>query len=298
MSRLALGFWAVVGLLAVTTDGVAREAVGARLELFPSQPRAGQAATLQLRPFRTIGRKQVAAVLPAGTRWQVAVSRAGAMKAIRLRVSRDTENPYVWTGALRFRARGDWLVRIAGNPSASLRVHVLSPGTPSVWNRLQRPVAVPTIAPGSPCPTSAPDSRGDLSRIGGPHRLAWGTGPAYPSFRNGQADAPVLEFVKPIPRTSPLYGSGWFTSQVWWWFDRSANHDPMLIRGRQLDGMNEVRFDTEMGGAFRREMRIPAGQFLWPTDTRVRAAGCYAFQVDGTSFTSVIVFEAIGHPPS
>jgi hypothetical protein len=31
----------------------------------------------------------------------------------------------------------------------------------------------------------------------------------------------------------------------------------------------------------------------WLSFTRVRGAGCFAYQVDGTSFSSVVVFEAL-----
>ena len=32
----------------------------------------------------------------------------------------------------------------------------------------------------------------------------------------------------------------------------------------------------------------------WPSYTRVRSAGCYLYQVDGTSFSELIVFQAVG----
>ena len=32
----------------------------------------------------------------------------------------------------------------------------------------------------------------------------------------------------------------------------------------------------------------------WPSFTRVRGAGCYAYQVDGKSFSEVIAFRATG----
>ena len=35
------------------------------------------------------------------------------------------------------------------------------------------------------------------------------------------------------------------------------------------------------------------GWASWVTSTRVREPGCYAYQVDGTSFSEVIVFEAV-----
>jgi hypothetical protein len=52
-----------------------------------------------------------------------------------------------------------------------------------------------------------------------------------------------------------------------------------LVRGYQLDGPNEVRFDT-------------------PSLTRLRAPGCYAYQVDGRTFSYVVIFEARLKPPA
>ena len=57
--------------------------------------------------------------------------------------------------------------------------------------------------------------------------------------------------------------------------------------------MNEVRF----GGSLvpNRELRIrPGGSPTTnrPSFVRVRSAGCYGIQVDGTTFSYVLVFEA------
>ena len=67
---------------------------------------------------------------------------------------------------------------------------------------------------------------------------------------------------------------------------------PVLVRGRQLDGPNELRFNR--GLLPPREMRIlPAPQLRTePSFTRVRAPGCYGYQVDGIGFSYLIVFEA------
>jgi hypothetical protein len=70
----------------------------------------------------------------------------------------------------------------------------------------------------------------------------------------------------------------------------------VLIRGRQLDGANEVRF----GGEFLplAEHRLPAtprqlaGRFRFErTFSRVRTPGCYAYQIDGTTFSYLVVFK-------
>ena len=40
--------------------------------------------------------------------------------------------------------------------------------------------------------------------------------------------------------------------------------------------------------------RVAGGGRAWITYTRVQAGGCYAYQVDGTSFSEVVVFRAVG----
>ena len=40
-------------------------------------------------------------------------------------------------------------------------------------------------------------------------------------------------------------------------------------------------------------VETPGGGRAWITYTRVRGGGCYAYQVDGTGFSEVIVFRAV-----
>jgi hypothetical protein len=88
-------------------------------------------------------------------------------------------------------------------------------------------------------------------------------------------------------------GSAWKGAQVTW--QTSGYRGPILIRGRQVGGAGGVGFGEGhtpydelqlLGNA----MDAPPGQ--WPSFTRVQASGCYAYQVDGTSFSEVIVFRA------
>ncbi len=146
---------------------------------FPSHPRVGQTTTLQLRPYRTVGGKLHPALLPAGTKWRVIVCRTGAKKAVAVGVSRDPENPYVWTGSFRVGARGAWTVRIVGDGKDSLRVDVAPRSAArTMWDSLDRPFRIPTIRPGTSCPTSTPDPSGDLTRLGTQERRRGATGPA------------------------------------------------------------------------------------------------------------------------
>jgi hypothetical protein len=162
-------------------------------------------------------------------------------------------------------------------------------GPLDTWTSLERPFHTPTISPGSPCPTSARDPKGDLTRIGyaGP---AWGTGPAYPGFFRPLDGKPGFYYDDPIPPESVFYGSKWSGQKVLWVFDRQAYAGPILIRGRQLDGLEVLRFD--LANAPVQKIFVRADQTDRPSMTRVRAPGCYAYQIDGASFSDVLVFEA------
>jgi hypothetical protein len=158
---------------------------------------------------------------------------------------------------------------------------------------LERPFHSPTIARGAACPTSTRDPKGDLSRIGyvGP---AWGPGPGYPVISFDQ-NRPVLYYDDPIPSQSLIYGSKWFGQKVLWVVDRHAYRGPLLVRGRQVDGMTGVRF--ELARLPVPEIAISPSSRDRPSTTRILAPGCYAYQVDGTTFSSVIVFEAKPRSP-
>lgn len=70
----------------------------------------------------------------------------------------------------------------------------------------------------------------------------------------------------------------------------------MLIRGRQLDGPYRVRFGR--GNVPPVALRIVPGETLVKGGradgayARLRAPGCYGYQIDGKTFSRVIVFRA------
>lgn len=96
-------------------------------------------------------------------------------------------------------------------------------------------------------------------------------------------------------------GSSWLGTRITW--TASPGYaGPVLIRGRQIGGLRRVGFgegrtpydelqllDTGQGAPAAR-----SGARAWLTLMRVQSAGCYAEQVDGTSFSSVVVFKLKG----
>jgi hypothetical protein len=178
---------------------------------------------------------------------------------------------------------------------AALVASVLAVGTASaaptryhdVWQRLHRPLRIPRLAAGAPCPTTAPRTA-PRPFVG----ITFGPGPAFPGgiHENGRA---VLRYQDPIPVGSTWHGSGWFGNKTLWYAPRYRQ--AVLIRGRQLDGQNALRFSFGFEtGTPRLELHLRART---PTtglssSTRVRAPGCYGYQIDGRRFSYVIVFEA------
>jgi hypothetical protein len=147
------------------------------------------------------------------------------------------------------------------------------------WSALHRPLHLPHLASGAACPVAHPDPAVDFSRFGVARGL--GRGPAYPILPSG-----VLALV-------PATDGGRWAGQKVLWFVHPHYHGRVLVRGRRLDGPGLVRFDRGVVPA--PELRVPAGTTEQPSFTRLRATGCYAYQIDGNGFSRVIVFRATGN---
>jgi hypothetical protein len=167
----------------------------------------------------------------------------------------------------------DWLCAGASRESCT-------PG--HVPKKLFRPMHLPTLAPGAPCPVSP------AREVSPSYAVALGPGPAYPV-----ASAPRRAVLRPgraaaaVAREQGALG------------DCPSLSGPLLVRGHQLDGpwwlgfMNDQRPLAELPfpsakqvGIYRRQWRTTG------STTRVRAPGCYAYQIDGTTFSRVVVFRA------
>jgi hypothetical protein len=148
------------------------------------------------------------------------------------------------------------------------------------WDFLERrPLTDLGVAPGDPCPVTTETGRvGSLSGLG--------PGPAYPLGTHN-----VITMTMPPPET---WGPEWSgIKRVWLLDTRYAART--LVRGRQLDGPNEVRFVRGPQWTAQKVLNpVRALQVEGPTPsfTRLRAPGCYAYQVDGRAFSYLVVFEA------
>jgi len=156
------------------------------------------------------------------------------------------------------------------------------------WKALHHALHLPALAPGQRCPASKPATEitGDKYGVAG----AIGPGPVYPILGRPS----LLAFFRPGE-----WGRGPWAGQKVLWFVRTDYRGPVLIRGRRLAGPQWMRFGD--GLRPRAEIRLAPGETVkWtgqvpgsrgrPSYVRVRAPGCYGVQIDGTTFSIVVVF--------
>lgn len=149
--------------------------------------------------------------------------------------------------------------------------------THSLPASVMRPLQLPTVAAGQPCPLT-PRHPVKTSDFGG---YALGPGPVEPMSLGGRSLGP----------------DGWYDFKTLW-FTLPTYTDAVLIRGARIDGNGPVGFgeDHPVLG----HLIIPPGPTVngqdgyreAPGGTFVKSPGCYAFQVDGLNFSYAIVFVA------
>ena len=143
-----------------------------------------------------------------------------------------------------------------------------------------RPLQLPTLAAAGACPRSAG------ATVNSKVVPALGPGPIYPV---GLGTDGVLQFGG-FPR------GGWYYAKVLWVASPGYTDRHVLIRGRQIDGANELRFEDgadPQGELHFEGADLGQGWRHQPSYTRVSGPGCYAYQVDGLGLREVIVFEAV-----
>lgn len=107
-----------------------------------------------------------------------------------------------------------------------------------------------------------------------------------------------LQFIYPVEPAQAWYPSEWSGNKVAW-VARKGFRGRVLIRGWRRDGSDRVRFgdrpqpSTELRLTFSATDRGEGGWLNKGTFTRVRAPGCYAWQLDARDFTRVITFRAM-----
>jgi hypothetical protein len=156
----------------------------------------------------------------------------------------------------------------------------------ATWRRLKRPLHFPSLTSGEPCPISALASQVDFRSYGVGQGV--GTGPVYPAPFSPDATQQLNDYMVP---------PGWQGGKHAF-LTVPSYRGPTLIRGAQLDGPHVVTFaSNEIHGA--PNLADPKPELRLPTGTRTVVhsffflipPGCYAYQIDGTTFSEVVVFR-------
>jgi hypothetical protein len=174
---------------------------------------------------------------------------------------------------------------------------VQSAGASDPWARLHRSLHLPRLAAGSPCPVSRVDPRVDWERAGIFGGSGIGRGPVYPGLgaSGGRLAATADD----------QFGGPWAGGKVFWYVLPSYR-GRVLIRGRRLDGAQSLAFNGD--SVPERELRIAPNDSVWweqqlqgsrgvPSSVRVRTSGCYGVQIDGATFSRVVVFSVRAPSP-
>jgi hypothetical protein len=148
---------------------------------------------------------------------------------------------------------------------------------------VDRPLALPGLAPGAPCPVTPAR---DWS-VPGVAAKVLGDGPLYPvaDYFGGGAG---LEL-----RDSDRRPDGSYEKKARW--IGAGYTGPVLVRAARIDqpGQASVTFsyigEKRYGGHY---AELTNAESDLPATTLVGGPGCYAYQVDGSTFTKVIVFRA------
>jgi hypothetical protein len=171
------------------------------------------------------------------------------------------------TSTIVFRARGP----VSPSPAPSLD-----------YEALHRPLQLPTLPVGAPCPITPTTTPAGLTSLPG-------GGPIYPMTTTVGG----VVFFDPA---SPPNGPGALVT----WMAAPGFQGPVLIRGRSLRGGGALTF----GPAEQSQLLIPATDIPTPigppgwvaleSDLTVipEAGGCYGYQLDGPTFSTIITFAA------
>jgi hypothetical protein len=170
---------------------------------------------------------------------------------------------------------------------ATLAAPVAAGPSSPPWQRLHRPLHLPSWKPGLTCPRTPGRPANSFSPYGNAYAL--GRGPVYPLVAVNGFDPNVAGGAIPFVRNVSAWDGTGFKVL---WISSPAYNGPILVRGARLDKQPLLRFS-----GFGKELRLRAargwneGWRDYPSETYVRLPGCYGYQLDGLTFSRVIVFR-------
>jgi hypothetical protein len=153
------------------------------------------------------------------------------------------------------------------------------------WTSLRRQLHVPHLTASGGCPVADSAQVVDRQALNG----------REPAFLMGVGYAPPGVIYMGAPDAT-----GW-RGQKTPWLVPLAYDGPVLVRGVRVDRAGPMRFAkgygehlTELRYASGENNGTSAGHRFLAGTSLFRAAGCYAFQIDGTSFSRVVVMRVRG----
>ncbi|MDQ2813685.1 MAG: hypothetical protein M3Z75_17920 [Actinomycetota bacterium] len=183
-------------------------------------------------------------------------------------------------------ARG-WLVPATYQQICAYESDVCQPGTAGeIPAALRRPLHFPVLRPGAACPTT-PGHLLTTSNGGG--GMALGNGPVRPLIAmSGDLRHGVTDVTRADGQLS-------FKTD---WTSLPSYQGPFVVRATPLGRPGTIAFSFDTAPMVV-PLVVPAGPTLngtdgWrdaPGDTSVKTPGCYAWQIDGLTFSEIIVFR-------
>lgn len=177
-------------------------------------------------------------------------------------------------------------------PSSAPSPRTSSGAVQDVWRELARPLVIPRLSSPVACPMSYGVRASRLSPTDFGSVKAIGPGPIF-----------ALNAYAPKGRTLSLHLSAAEPMGSWFsfgqkWVGAPSYRGPVLVRGRSLWGPEPVGFVFTEGS--QQQLRFEAGGPSsasgwrgWVAFTLVQSPGCYGFQIDGLSFSEIIVFRVV-----
>lgn len=154
---------------------------------------------------------------------------------------------------------------------------------PDVAALLARPLDLPNVEPGEPCPiTPGRDASPAVASAGG-------AGPVVISAASGY-----------VPLWPDPEAPGWFGTKIAWSIEKAVP-GPVVLRGARIDGPGLLRWSDPPGRSpdwieFEALLVGVSGNRAYRSGISgmpMSAPGCYAVQIDGEGFQQHIVFDAL-----
>ena len=149
---------------------------------------------------------------------------------------------------------------------------------------LRRALRYPAVTAGGACPVSPVSS---VAAVDIP----------LPALGGGRVRALLGVDTSGVARTG-RWNDHWAGAFKAFWVSEGSYQGPFRVRGARVDGPGDIGFGFNSDIA---EVVVPsgpthdirAGYRLANTGISVTTPGCYALQVDGTTFSDLIVFRAV-----